>query len=384
MNQLMGRFVLIILLATEGMAMASEPTKEEQFEQLNKEIELLKIKTELLTEQKKLRDAKTEMDSAELQDIKNALSGLNLPEGKKGEITVTEGSEKTALLRSKRPMLELLNEVADTLVKECPEGAVLMTEEQLKKAYASKYTSRLIDEEIGALAEFNEKIKQAQAEPTKMLPPGAFISLIAEVPGIIESVSKLLRVDRELAVFNKEGEAEKIVKHLLGSKEENKIVPYPEGLGSKAEKEAEALWEKRTKLRQELETAKTNLESYKNSEDANATAVTLLEANIKQVSSLLETLDKSEDFWEQVEGLVIASVIEGKDLLFLDIRAQTVQVKESRWYASDRILAIGEVQVLYRLLDANGSVKKSVVILKSSEADNMRLNKLEPINWSRP
>lgn len=368
--------------------MASDLTQNEQIKQLEDEIKLLQKKTELLTEQKNLKDKKAEMDSAKLTEIATALSDLKskLPEGKKGTITVAAGNDNTALLRSNRPMLELLDEVADTLVKECSEETVLMTEEQLKKAYTSTYMSCLIDEKTGVLKELNGAMTQAQEKEEEerkeqRIPP--VIPLFDEALGLVESVSKLFRVDRELAVF-KEGEAEKLLKHLLDSKKGSRIVIYPEGLAGKAEKEAKALWKKRTDLSRELETAKTNMERIKKMQGADPAVIAALKMNTEQASPLLEALDKSENFWAQVEGQVIASAIKGKDLLYLDVQAQTVQVKESRWYASDRILAVGEVQVLYRLLDPDGSVKKSGVILKSSETDNMCLNKLEPINWPRP
>lgn len=381
---MMGWLVLILLLTTGGITMASELTQDEQIKQFEDEIKLLQKKTELLTEQKKLSDKKAEIDSAELQDIIKALSELQLPEGNKGTITIAAGNDNAALLRSKRPMLELLDEVADTLVKECSEGAVLTTEERLKKAYISKFTSRLIDEEIAALDAFNRAMGRAPAgPPSKSVPAAVAIPLLGEALGLVEEVSKLFRVNRELTAF-KEEEAEKLLKYLLDAKKESRIVTYPEELAGKAEKEAEALWEKRTKLSQELESAKTNLESLKKMQDADAAAIAALETNIKQAASLLEALDKSENLWVQVEGQIVASAIEGKNLLFLETQAQTVQIKESRWYASDRILAIGEVQVLYRLLNPDGSVKKTGIILKSSETDNMHLDKLEPINWSKP
>ena len=130
-----------------------------------------------------------------------------------------------------------------------------------------------------------------------------------------------------------------------------------------------------------MQIVNTNLDRIKKLPDVNANR---LEANIKQANSLYDGLSKSDAFSKQIEGEVVAATIDGKDLLFLEVQGQTIQIKESRWYTSDRILAIGEVQVLYRLLDANGSVKKSGVILKSSKADDMKIDELEPLNLHKP
>jgi hypothetical protein len=71
-------------------------------------------------------------------------------------------------------------------------------------------------------------------------------------------------------------------------------------------------------------------------------------------------------------------------LLFIDAKAQTIQITESRWYTSDRILATGEVQVAYRLLKADSSLERSGIILKASKSDNARIDELNDLNWERP
>ena len=85
--------------------MATEPTHEEQIKQMEQELDLLKKKTELLNQQSALDAAQAKKESAKLESIKEALSGLKFPEGKKGTIAIAAGDEKTALLRSKRPLM---------------------------------------------------------------------------------------------------------------------------------------------------------------------------------------------------------------------------------------------------------------------------------------
>jgi len=76
--------------------------------------------------------------------------------------------------------------------------------------------------------------------------------------------------------------------------------------------------------------------------------VVAIKAEADNATLLLDALHrtkKPDAFWAQVIVQNIAANIQEKPRLFLDIKAQAVQVTESRWYASDRILASGEVQV---------------------------------------
>lgn len=364
---------------TGVIAMATEPTYEEQMKQMEQELEILKKRTELLTQQSALEAAQSEKESAKLESIKEALSGLKLPDGNKGTIAVKAGDEKTALLRSNRPLLDLLGEVAYELVEMCPDGTVLLTDEQLKKAYDSKFQSSLIDDKTKYLEEIIQKIP----EPTEKsrIAVSTAIGLVSTSLVAIKGISELFRVDRELHVFNKAGEADKILRYLLDSMGSNRIITNPERVGGNTLNKAQGLWKKLEDLAQKLQTVNTNLDSLKELPGVNDDS---LAANMKQANALYEGLCENDAFWKQVEGEVIVDTIDGKDLLFLDVQGQTIQIKESRWYRSDRILAIGEVQVLYRLLDANGSVKKSGVILKSSTADDMMMDELEPLDSHKP
>lgn len=435
---------VIIMLAiftwsmiTGGMAMAAEATPEEQTAQLKKEIDLLTQQLALLKAQAALDSAKQMQDAlsakalldalkdqtasqaalgvaqaqlpfAELQGIKAGISGLTLPTGKEGTIKVSAGTVGTALLRSKRAMLELLNKVADELVKICPTSAALLTEAQLGQSSSARFTLKRIENETSILHK-----AARNAEPTDNRPAAARAAFIAPaVAGAytlgfaldtINSLAKLLRTNRQLDVFSADTEAVQMLGYLLESKGKG-FIANPGMLGDNAIVEADNLLGKLEGLAKTLQDANDTLAKIKKySEDmAKApagdpiktevtmptdAAISLLKAEIDSATSLLDGLHpskKPEAFWAQVNGQVIAANIEGKMRLFLEAKAQTVQVTESRWYTSDRILATGEVQVAYRLLKADGTLEKSGVILKASEADGMRIDKLSDLNWQQP
>ena len=82
----------------------------------------------------------------------------------------------------------------------------------------------------------------------------------------------------------------------------------------------------------------------------------------------------------------------GRKRLVLDIKAQSVQITESRWYGSERLLAMGEVQLAYRVLHADGSLEKSGVLLRTSKAQTIvhtrcfglcQESTFEKIQWPR-
>lgn len=114
--------------------------------------------------------------------------------------------------------------------------------------------------------------------------------------------------------------------------------------------------------------------------------ISLLKVEIEVATSLLDSVNpskKPDAFWTQVNGQLLATKIKEKQRLFIEAKAQTVQVTESRWYTSDRILATGEAQVAYRLLNADGSLAQSGIILKASSTDDAQIDGLRELNWSK-
>ncbi len=376
-------------LVSEEITQIPEITHEEQMTEMEQNLELLKKKKELLEQQLALKEAESKNTLSELEQMKKALSELKLPEGKKGEITIAAGSENTALLRSKRPLLALLDDVANELTQNiCPEGTVLLTEDQLKKVNEAKFKSSLIDDQIIYLTETIEKIQKEEILTTKFIST-AGMAIFTEIAGVslnlAKSISELFRVDREFELFQNKNEADKILRYLLDSKNNHeKFITNPEANGNKIVEEAEKLWGKFEKLTYKLHTVKKSLDQIKNLSNIDGDIV---DTHITQIESLLEELHPikhSDNFWKQIKGEVLASVISEKPLLLMEVEAQILQIKESRWFRGERILAIGEVQVLYRLLNSDGTQNKSGIILKASKPDNMHLNKLEALNWSKP
>jgi hypothetical protein len=421
-------------MITGGMAMAVEPTIEEQTAQLKKQIDLLTQQLTLLKDQAALESAKQTQEAvaakalldalkeqttsqvalgtaqaqlpfAELQGIKAGISGVTLPTGKEGTIKVSAGTAGTALLRSKQPMLEQLDKVADDLVKICSTGAVLLTEAQLGQSSSAQFTLKRIENETSILLDAAKKAQPIDTRPTAafIAPAIAGAYTIGFALDTINSLAKLLRTNRQIDVFSADTEAVQMLGYLLESKDKG-FMANPGMLGDNAIVEADKLLGKLKDLAKALQEANDTLAKIKKYSDDIAKApkddeirtkvkmptdeeISLLKCEIDNATSLIDGLHpskKPDAFWAQVNGQVIAANIGGKKRLFLEAKAQTVQVTESRWYRSDRILATGEVQVAYRLLKADGTLEKSGVMLKASEVHDTRIDKLNALNWPQP
>ena len=417
--------------------MAAQVPVEDQTAQLKKQADLLAQELELLKQQLSVLKAQAELDSAkqsedaksakalldtlkdqitsqyglataqaqlpfaELQGIKAGISGLTLPTGKEGTVKVAAGTAGTALLRSKKPILELLDKVADQLTVLCPRGAVLLTEAQLGQAYMARFTLKQIADE-------QTKLENAAKDAMQMVPTGApgvagFPAAIAGAYTLgftldtINGLVKLLRTNRQLDVFSADAEGIEILGYLLESKKKGFDVNL---LGENPISEADSLMVSLRALATKLQKGNETLAKVKKYSDDIAKApanspikqaekpsdetINILKTEMEIASSLLDRLNPSKNpdsFWAQVNGQLLSAKIEKKQRLFLEVKAQAVQVTESRWYTSDRILATGEIQVGYRIFNPDGSLENSGIIMKASSPDKARIDKLEKLEW---
>ena len=399
--------IFLCCIITGGIAIAAETTLvEQQTIHLKQEADLLTQQVELLKAQSALAIAQAQLPFAELQGIKAGVSGLSQPTGKEGSVKVAAGALGTELLRSKKAMLNLLDAVADDLIKICPAGTALLTEDQVGQASSAQFALTRIKNETSILDNLTEKadIKKEDGAEVKFIP--AFIAGAYTIGFTLETINnlaKLMRTDRQLNVFDDKEEAVQMLGYLLESKGKG-FTAQPGLLGDNAIAEADKLLEQLNSLATKLQIAKdtlTKIQKYADKIDkapANDPIktqikmpkeedVSALKAEVDNATSLLEGLHpskKSEAFWSQVKGQVLAANIHGKTRLFIEAKSQTVQVTESRWYTSDRILATGEVQVAYRIRRPDGSLEKAGIMLKASESNKTRIDELNDLNWQRP
>jgi hypothetical protein len=366
--------------------------------QQTQEAQLAKAVTEALknqaTEQFALESEQAKLPLAELAGVQAALGNAQLPTGKSGTVQVAAGVAGTQLLRSKKPMLELLAEVADELIDQLPDGAVVVTEAQLDQAYQAEITLSLVDHQIQNL---EEAIKAASpptvpAQVAMALPAFAAAAYsLGFVLDTVNSLAKLFRVDRKVDVFAADTEAPQMLGYLLEGRG-RKFVANPAMMRDQASTEAETLLDKLNTLLGAVHKGDDLLAQLKKIEEGEAkkkpsssqlpaaSVVTELKAQIEAARSLLDGLHpskKPDAFWAQVKGQLISSTLKKRDRLLLEAKAQALQITESRWWKSDVVSIGGEVQVAYRILNPDGTVKKADVILKVSKAKSTSLRRLD-------
>jgi hypothetical protein len=421
-----------LALSAGGHAMAGESPTDVQLAELKKQVELLTQQLNLLNAQNNLTTAQQTQQAAlakavleaakseaaaqfaldtaqaqapfaELSGIKAGLANAKLPDGMSGTMKVATGTAGTALLRSKGPLFDVLGEVVDVLEKAMPDGAVLVSEAEIQQALSSRLMVKLVQDQTG-------RLQDAAAAAQPKLPtfaPQSFAGGIAAAYSVglvldtVNSLAKLFRTDRSVDVFSADAEVLAVLGYLLQVKN-SKFVTQPGALNDKAFTKAMEFTDQLRALSRRVVTGDQVIAQIKEIKDAKArpgaseefkkaelkdqSSVDDLMAQLEAAKALLAALDptkKPEAFWAQVKGQVIDMALEGRVRLTIEARAQTVQITESHWYSSDRLLAIGEAQVGYRATRADGSLVKSGLVLKASAPRRTELGDMTKLDWSR-
>lgn len=379
-----------------------QPDVDERLVQLKHRLAEITGMEELIAQEKKSRlqsllaGIKRQRAFSAVKDIKENLDTLNAGgRGQEGTVTVATGMEGFALLRSKKPLLVLLSEVADELNGMCVKsGAVLLTEDEIGKAQSAQFTNRRLEQLNEGLKKQTGARPKPAATPaaTRGGPPGLMPSAVtgavsgvfagAQLLGLsldtINGLSRMLRTDRDLSVFDSGADAVKMLGYILESRGRiqvaNSLVT-----GQALLDEAYVLLEKLGTLQALVQTARASLE-----QDAGELQDAMLQSLLESADSMLAALNPAsqpEAFWNQVKGQALAAAIQGKEHLCIELQAQTVQMSEKKWYRGQRIFATGEVQLAYRLFKADDSLKTSGVILKASRMDAAQISKLDAVEW---
>lgn len=417
-----GIAVLVLILIFGGVVMAADSNPGQSAEDLKKQMEILqqqlaltnaqialdtarqtqeaqvtKALTEALKNQANLQSEQAKLPLAELAGVKAALSGMQLPAGKSGTFQITAGGAGTSLLRSKLPMLKLLDDVAGELHRQLPNGAVIVTEPQLEQAYQADITLKRIHDQTEKLkkATVEAKPKVSVAQPMVIPQVAAAAYSLGFVLDTVNSMAKLFRVDRKVDIYSADAEAGQILGYMLEGKN-TKFVANPAMVRAEVLTGVDSLLSKLNDLQIESQQADDLLSQLKKIEEDEAktkpsssqlpaaSIVSGLKAQIEAARTLIDGLHpskKPEAFWAQVKGQLISETLRDQKRLLIEAKAQALQITESRWYASDRLMIGGEIQVAYRILSKDGKVEKTGVILKTSDMEEVSFKKMFAISF---
>lgn len=357
------------------------------------------------TAQFNLQSEQAKAPFAELSGIKAAIGGWQLPAGQSGTVQIMAGPAGTALLRSKDAMLKILDDAACKLADQLTDCAVLVTDSQLEQADHADFIVERIGKQTSDIENATARAAPAPVPasahpavaPTSVL-SGTMASAYSAglVLDTINSLGKLFRVDRKVDVFLEEAESGQLLGYLMEAKKDNFTANPTAAMGSPVSREANSLLDKLNTLFMAAQNGNARLEELKKIE-AEETAskpnpsrlpssdkITELNAQLTSSKSLLESLDPSQKldaFWAQVKGQLIRAAIKDCDRLLIEVRSQTLQVTETRWWRSNRLTTSSAIQIAYRIFDKDGNRRKSGVILQASEAKTIKFDEQYTVSF---
>jgi|WetSurMetagenome_2_1015567.scaffolds.fasta_scaffold24208_2 hypothetical protein len=382
-------FLAIFLMGGTTMAQTQSTTLASDDQA---RIKALQEQLDLLNAQIAVEAAKSKLAIADLTAVKDALQGLSIPGGKEGTIRIDAGKAGAELLRGKGPLFTLLDGVAAELVRDAlppgPEGVVLVTEAQLEMAYKCAWLATQIPALTAGLETAIDNARHLAAFDPTMGPKSlaaiaAGASTVGTLVDTIADLSKLLRVDRSIAVFSADAEVVPLLGYLLEMRSPRFTI-RPDAPTDSYLDQARRLQKDLDHLLAKADEAEAVYAGIKGEKRAQLDAARL-QAFITAAKAVAEGLDigqKAEAFWAQVKGQALNAALEGKARLFLEAKGQALLITESRWLWSDRIIAGGEIQVAYRLCDAAGKALKSGLILRASKPEPVKLKKLTAVDFS--
>lgn len=351
-----------------------------------------------------LAKAKVAAAFADVTALREATKAIGLPTGKEGNITIAVGTVGTELLSSKGAVFDAVQSAAKAMLAdpELQRPSVLVTENQIVAALKADLIATTIQDRTQELSKATKAVLDFLDPSAKVAPQ----SLAAVMAGIytgglvldtVNSLGKLLRTDKSVALFSQDSEAAQVLAGVLCA--EPKIIQATGLVGDGALK---AVGEARLRIdgfaevlagaiaalalfeKEKEEAAKPGTEK----KTLPATAlVDALRRQIAQGRALLASVDPAttpDGFWSFASGTALSSQIGDKQRVLLDVKAQALQTTEDAWYRSKKVTSKGEVQVFYKVLSNAGALVSARTILRATASQTVPVSGSEVVEKQWP
>jgi hypothetical protein len=366
-----------ILLLQQQMQLA---TLQQTQQAVNEQAVLTALKNQV-NAQNDLDKATAQGAFAKWAGTKAGLDSVGAPPGKEGKLTITTGTAGTLLLKLKGPMLSSLynasTEIAVIIKNLAPKisgGVVIATDAELQAALQSNVSKASIKGAADALS----------TTVTAVQGTGVSVAFFVEAAAAglflrtLTDFAKFFRVDRTDTVFDSGEEANQVLHFFVENRLSAKNVPFislSDVLPDLVVETATDALNELNSLRSIHDKAAALLASIDKTPlvDPNRPAADLVDRLRSQAAIAKEMLDtlhpasKPESFWAYVKGLYNDNRMSnaGKYLarIAMNAKAQTIQVTESRTWLSDKIYGSANVQVDYRIVDGEGALLVSEIML---------------------
>lgn len=353
---------------------------------------------DLIVSQTALDKAKAAEPFAELQGIKEGLSGLAVT-GKEGTIGIGKGADGALLLRVKKEMLESLDAVAKEIIKALPAdntAFVLATNADAEAAYKSEVLLERLAIQKGSL---DAALRATLPKPPPSVVPGveslpALAAAVHTVPfflNLLSDAGKFFRVDRAISIFDAGEDAKRILESFIEAHAHRSTTPRISRIDNVTDdvvtqgksfltvlNQLKALYDQAFEQAGGLQRATDEAAKVPAGQPKpvlpSPEALARLKGEVASTKALLDAFNPStnpESFWAQVAGQIKKSRLMGRGRIHLAAIAQTVQTFEKRVWRSDRLVGAGDVQVEYRITNANGEYLGSGIKLYTSATRNI-------------
>ena len=354
----------------------------QQTQQLSNEQAVLTALKSQVTAQSDLDKAQAQGAFAKLAGMKAGLDSVGPPPAKEGKINITTGTSGALMLKLKGPMLNGLYDSSIQIAKAVKAqtsklngGIVVATDVEIQAALQSKVTRTSINEVAQALDASVTAVQGANVSAAvfaEAAAAGLFLRTVMDF-------SKFFRVDRTDTLFDAGEEANQVLRFLVENRlvaEGISLVNLSDVLPDEVEQAATDAQKTLNSLSTVYDNAAallTNIDKMLLT-DPKRPATVMVDrlradaAGAKEILDALHPARKPEGFWAYVKGCCNnkrMSNATGEYLarIALNVKAQTIQVTESRTWRSDKIYGSADVQIDYRIVNGKGFLLVSEILL---------------------
>jgi len=371
-----------------------DPNDPNENDDLTKELADLRLQVDIVKANFDLISEQAKLPLAELAGLKAAISEMKSSAGKEGNLEIVAGQAGAMFLCTKIPMLELLISFAEELNKNnklrC--GAVIVTNELLEKAYYAKLIEDYILNRIDLLKKVNSEIPPEVQVKGIIVPTLAGLAAGSEAVALgldlVDKVAKLLKADKKIEIFSLDDEAFRLLGYFLEEKN-NKFITNLEMPREEVYIKGKGLLKTLGELFDQIQIGNEFLTRYSNMGDDDKKKnkglndrIKLLVESGRKIYDLIDPIAKPVEFWSIINGLMISELIKDKTRLQIDIQANSQRIIE-KWWLCNKIYMFGEIQVAYRIMDKDGRILESRVLLKASKPKRLKIECLSEKTWPK-
>lgn len=279
--------------------------------------------------------------------LKEALAASSVG-GREGSLALARGADGTWLMQARRPMQRALDECVAGVCDRLPAAGrwVVAGAAELESALRCQATVR----------QLQQLAAQLQGTPASQALPPSLTAVLAGAQtamltlGALSDAGKFFRVDRQVQLYEAGDQAQRLAELLFEARSDPAVRTIQRLVAPDDRVVAQA---------EALRALLLALDAGHRRVTALSTPAADVAAAAAQARLWLDSLDtatRPEAFWALVQGAARAALLAGAGRVELRAAAQAVQVLERRAWRSDRLVAMADAELEFRIVDAAGAL----------------------------